>query len=103
MMLSWTVSFPNYFNLSQIIQLNLNSLKLIVISTIIIIFLSLITNFGERILKSNFLAFCSSLSISGYAIPGIVVSVAVIGFFLLHLTTYLKLIQKVILLGPLVV
>ena len=81
MMLSWTVSFPNYFNLSQIIQLNLNSLKLIVISTIIIIFLSLITNFGERILKSNFLAFCSSLSISGYAIPGIVVSVAVIGFF----------------------
>ncbi len=81
MMLSWTISFPNYFNLSQIIQLNLNSLKLIFISSIIIIFLSLIANFGERILKNNFLAFCSSLSISGYAIPGIVVSVAVIGFF----------------------
>ena len=50
-------------------------------SSLVIISLSLIVNFGARILKSKVLQFFSSLSISGYAIPGIVISVSVISLF----------------------
>ena len=80
-MIFWSITFPNLLDFSEIIKINLNSMKLIFLSSTLIIFLSLFVNFGTRVLKSNFLTFFSSLSIAGYAIPGIVISVAIITFF----------------------
>ncbi len=80
-MFFWSFTFTNFFDLNEILKLNFNSLKLILLASTTIIFLSLFVNFGIRVLKSNFLNFFSNLSIAGYAIPGIVISVAVITFF----------------------
>ena len=80
-MLLWAFTYTDYFSTEKILKLNINSIKLIVVSSLVIISLSLIVNFGARILKSKVLQFFSSLSISGYAIPGIVISVSVISLF----------------------
>tara|TARA_Y100000022_G_scaffold101012_1_gene87227 strand:- start:1 stop:1536 length:1536 start_codon:yes stop_codon:yes gene_type:complete len=81
LMLKWSLMNNNYLDLNQILQLNYNSIKLIFLSSIFIISISLIVTFSGRVLKSRILSFFSSLSISGYAIPGIVVSVSVISLF----------------------
>ena len=81
LMLKWSFMNSNYLDLNQILQLNYNSIKLIFLSSIFIILTSLIVTFSGRVLKSKILSFFSSLSISGYAIPGIVVSVSVISLF----------------------
>ena len=80
-MLKWSLMNSSYLDLNQILQLNYNSIKLIFLSSIFIILTSLIVTFSGRVLKSKILSFFSSLSISGYAIPGIVVSVSVISLF----------------------
>lgn len=77
-MVFWSLNFHDYFQFSEIIKLNVNSIKLIFLASITIILLSFFVNFGIRILDSKSLRFFSSLSISGYAIPGIVISVAII-------------------------
>ena len=81
LMLKWSFMNSNYLDLNQILQLNYNSIKLIFLSSIFIILTSLIVTFSGRVLKSKILSFFSSLSISGYAMPGIVVSVSVISLF----------------------
>ena len=80
-MLKWSLVNSSYLDSNQILHLNFNSVKLIFLSSIFIIFISLIVTFSGRILKSKTLSFFSNLSISGYAIPGIVVSVSVISLF----------------------
>ena len=80
-MLYWTFSLPKSFEIQEIISMNVNSMKLILLASTVIISLSLFVNFGIRVLKSKFLIFISNLSIAGYAIPGIVISVAIITFF----------------------
>ena len=80
-MLYWAFSNSNLYDYKQLLQLNLNSIKLIILSSLIIICLSLFSNFGVRILRSKFLQFFSTLSISGYAVPGIVISISVISLF----------------------
>ena len=80
-MLFWSFTFPNSFDFLEIISINFNSMKLIFFASTVIIFLSFFVNFGTRVLKSNVLSFFSNLSIAGYAIPGIVISVAIITFF----------------------
>ena len=90
-MLFWSLTFPNSFDFLEVISMNFNSIKLIFFASTVIIFLSFFVNFGTRVLKSNVLSFFSNLSIAGYAIPGIVISVAIITFFslidnLLHLS-----------------
>ena len=77
-MIYWSINFNDFFQFSEIIKLNVDSIKLIFLTSITIILLSFFVNFGIRILDSKFLKFFSSLSISGYAIPGIVISVAII-------------------------
>lgn len=79
-MVYWSFKFPEYFHSLNILELNLNTFFLITITALILITLSLITNFGNRVLKNKFLNFISSLSISGYAIPGIIISVSIISF-----------------------
>ncbi len=80
-MLYWTLKFPKYFTDINLIALNLNTLLLVLLSCVLIIFLSLLTNLGNRITKSKILDFLSFLSISGYALPGVILAVAFITFF----------------------
>ena len=79
-MLYWTIKFPeNLFDLN-VLNLLLNTLYLVIISSIVLITFSLISNYGNRVLKNKFLNILSTLSISGYAIPGVILAVAFITF-----------------------
>ena len=79
-MLYWTIKFPeNLFDLDAL-NLLLNTLYLVIISSIVLITFSLISNYGNRVLKNKFLNILSTLSISGYAIPGVILAVAFITF-----------------------
>ena len=80
-MFYWSFTFPNFFDFNEIIKMNFNSMKLILLASTVIILLSFFVNFGTRVLKNKFLIVFSNLSIAGYAIPGIVISVAIITFF----------------------
>ena len=79
-MLYWTIRFPeNFFDL-QIIDLLLNTLYLVFLSSLILIIFSLISNYGNRVSNNKLLNFFSTLSISGYAIPGVILAIAFITF-----------------------
>tara|TARA_B100001057_G_scaffold104458_1_gene101886 strand:+ start:12 stop:1637 length:1626 start_codon:yes stop_codon:yes gene_type:complete len=79
-MLYWTIKFPeNLFNL-QIIELLLNTLYLVILSSLVLIIFSLISNYGNRVSNNKTLNFLSTLSISGYAIPGVILAIAFITF-----------------------
>ena len=79
-MLYWTIKFPeNLFDLN-VFNLLFNTLYLVIISSFILITFSLISNYGNRVLKNKFLNILSTLSISGYAIPGVILAVAFITF-----------------------
>ena len=80
-MIYWTIKFPKYFQDISIIELNLNTLLLVFLASSILISLSFIINFGNRISKSKILDNLSMFSISGYAIPGGILAVAFISFF----------------------
>jgi len=79
-MLYWTIKFPeNLFDL-QIIDLLSNTLYLVILSSFVLIMFSLISNYGNRVTKNKTLNILSTLSISGYAIPGVILAVAFITF-----------------------
>jgi len=79
-MLYWTIKFPeNLFDI-DLITLTLNTLYLVVLSSFVLIVFSLISNYGNRVSKNKFLNFLSTISISGYAIPGVILAVAFITF-----------------------
>ena len=79
-MLYWTIKFPeNFFDL-EIISLTLNTIYLVFLSSLVLIFFSLISNYGNRVSKNKVLNILSTLSISGYAIPGVILAVAFITF-----------------------
>ena len=79
-MLYWTIKFPeNLFDL-DIINLFLNTIYLVFLSSIILILFSLISNYGNRVSNNKILNLLSTLSISGYAIPGVILAVAFITF-----------------------
>ena len=80
-MLFWALKFPEYYQNLDLLKLNFNTFSLILFTGILIIFFSLIVNFGNRNINSKFLNLLSNLSISGYAIPGIIISVSIISFF----------------------
>ncbi len=80
-MIYWTIKFPKYFNDIDIIGLNLNTLFLVIIASIVLISLSFIVNFGNRISKNKILEYLSFFSISGYALPGVILAVSFITFF----------------------
>ncbi len=79
-MIFWSYKFPEYYKNLNLIRLNLNTFTLILFTSFFIIIFSFIVNFGNRALKSKFLNLISTLSISGYAIPGIIISVSIISF-----------------------
>ena len=79
-MLYWTIKFPeNLFDL-EILKLTLNTIYLVILSSFTLIIFSLISNYGNRVSKNRTLNILSTLSISGYAIPGVILAVAFITF-----------------------
>jgi iron(III) transport system permease protein len=79
-MMYWTIKFPeNLFDL-QIMTLLTNTLYLVILSSLVLIIFALISNYGNRVTKNKTLNILSTLSISGYAIPGVILAVAFITF-----------------------
>ena len=79
-MFYWTLKFSdNLFDL-KIYELLWNTLYLVFLSFFVLIILSFVSNYGNRVSKSKFLNSLTTLSISGYAIPGVILAVAFITF-----------------------
>ena len=79
-MLYWTIKFPENFFDINVTNLLLNTLYLVVLSSLVLITFALISNYGNRVSRNKTLNFFSTLSISGYAIPGVILAVAFITF-----------------------
>ena len=79
-MLYWTLKFPENILDLPIISLSLNTIYLVILSSSALILFSLISNYGNRVSKNKTLNFLSTLSISGYAIPGVILAIAFITF-----------------------
>ena len=80
-MIYWTIKYPKYLNDIDIFKLNLNTISLVVVSSLFIILVSLVINYGSRISKSKILNYLTNFSVSGYAIPGVILAVAFITLF----------------------
>ena len=79
-MMYWTIKFPeNLFDLNAL-DLLINTLYLVTLSSLMLIIFGLISNYGNRVNKNKTLNILSTLSISGYAIPGVILAVAFITF-----------------------
>ena len=79
-MLYWTISFPKHLADLNLVKLFFNTILLVVLSSIFLITLSFISNYGNRVTRSKLLNVLNTLSVSGYAIPGIILAVAFITF-----------------------
>ena len=79
-MLYWTIKFPENFFDINVTNLLLNTLYLVGLSSLVLITFALISNYGNRVSRNKTLNFLSTLSISGYAIPGVILAVAFITF-----------------------
>jgi iron(III) transport system permease protein len=64
----------------NIVVLLSNTLMLVFLSGFLLIFLSFVSNYGNRISKNKLLNVLTTFSITGYAIPGIILAVAFITF-----------------------
>ena len=80
-MIYWTLKFPKYIQDINILKINLNTMYLVFISSFILVIISLFINYGSRISKSKILNYLTNFSISGYAIPGVILAVAFITLF----------------------
>ena len=80
-MLYWTLKFPKYIHDIDILKINLNTLYLVSLASVILVLISLFINYGNRISKSKILNYLTNFSISGYAIPGVILAVAFITLF----------------------
>ena len=80
-MIYWIIKFPKLFVLNEFIEVLFNTLFLVFLSTSILIFCSLVINYGIRKTNNKFLIFFTTLSLSGYAIPGIIMAVTLLTFF----------------------
>ena len=79
-MLYWTIIFPKHLADLDLIDLFSNTIILVILSSCLLIALAFISNYGNRVSKSKFLEVLTTFSISGYAIPGIILAVAFITF-----------------------
>ena len=79
-MLYWTIIFPKHFIDLNIMELFFNTILLVFVSCCLLISLAFISNYGNRVSKSKILEFLTAFSVSGYAIPGIILAVAFITF-----------------------
>jgi len=79
-MLYWTIIFPQHLANLNVGKLFFNTILLVSLSSCLLIALAFISNYGNRVSKSKFLKILNIFSISGYAIPGIILAVAFITF-----------------------
>ena len=79
-MLYWTIKFPENLLGFKVVDLLLNTLYLVSLSSIVLIFFALVSNYGNRVSNKKILNILSTLSISGYAIPGVILAIAFITF-----------------------
>jgi iron(III) transport system permease protein len=79
-MLYWTIIFPKHLVDLNLVELFSNTILLVFLSSIVLISLAFISNYGNRVSRSKFLEVLTTFSISGYAIPGIILAVAFITF-----------------------
>ena len=79
-MLYWTIKFPENLIDFQVIDLLLNTLYLVSLSSLVLVFFALLSNYGNRVSNKKILNVLSTLSISGYAIPGVILAIAFISF-----------------------
>ncbi len=79
-MLYWTIKFPENLAGFQITDLLLNTLYLVSLSSLVLLFFALISNYGNRVSNKKILNTLSTFSISGYAIPGVILAIAFITF-----------------------
>ena len=79
-MLYWTINFPKHLADLDLIKLLSNTMLLVFLSSFVLISLSFISNYGNRLARSKFLNILTTFSVSGYAIPGIILAVAFITF-----------------------
>ena len=80
-MVYWTIKFPKYFQDINIINININTLTLVLLASLSIVIISLFINYGSRVSKSKILNYLTNFSVSGYAIPGVILAVAFLTFF----------------------
>jgi iron(III) transport system permease protein len=76
----WTIIFPKHFSDLNLIELFANTGILVLLSCVILITFAFISNYGNRVTKSKLLELLTTFSISGYAIPGVILAVAFITF-----------------------
>ena len=79
-MLYWTIIFPKHLFDLDLINLFSNTIILVLLSSTVLIIFAFISNYGNRLSRSKFLEILTTFSISGYAIPGIILAVAFITF-----------------------
>ena len=79
-MLYWTIIFPKHFIDLNIVELFSNTILLVFLSCCVLISLAFISNYGNRVSKSKILESLTTFSVSGYAIPGVILAVAFITF-----------------------
>ena len=79
-MFYWTIKFPKHLIDLNIIELLKNTGILVFLSSFILILFAFISNYGNRVTKSKLLETLTTFSISGYAIPGVILAVAFITF-----------------------
>ena len=89
-MLYWTIIFPKNLIDLNIIQLLKNTIYLVFLSSLVLIVFSFISNYGNRVSRSKFLNFLTLFSITGYAIPGVILAVAFITFIAWFDNTIIK-------------
>jgi len=77
-MIYWTFKFPKYLQDLNFWNLGFNTLLLVFLSCVLMIVVAFIANYGNRVTKSKFLEVLTIFSVSGYAIPGVILAVAFI-------------------------
>jgi len=77
-MIYWTFKFPKYLQDINFWNIGFNTLLLVFLSCLLMIVFAFISNYGNRVTKSKFLETLTTFSVSGYAIPGVILAVAFI-------------------------
>ena len=77
-MIYWTFKFPKYLQDLNFWTIGFNTLLLVFLSSILMIVFAFIANYGNRVAKSKLLEVLTTFSVSGYAVPGVILAVAFI-------------------------
>ncbi len=77
-MIYWTLKFPKYLQDLNFLSIAYNTLLLVFLSCVLMIVFAFISNYGNRVTKNKFLEMLTTFSVSGYAIPGVILAVAFI-------------------------